>query len=118
MKTVVVTSTCPDNIEAIKRIQIAGDTLINAKIYKKLEYVFLEDETDDLCMSPPYFYNPGNFISIKDKFIREDVNEKKLFVLTKLENDFFEEFTVCDFSLSVGDELENYFGYVIILILI
>ncbi|RCS27639.1 T9SS C-terminal target domain-containing protein [Polaribacter sp. WD7] len=111
MKTFVITSTCPENVETLNRIQIAGDTLIKGKLYKKLKYVLLEDKTDNVCITPPYFYNPKNFIPIKDKFIREDINEKRLYILTKLENDFFEEFTVCDFSLNIGDELENYFGY-------
>lgn len=114
MKTTVFVSLCnSSNIESIKRIQIDGDTIIQNKTYKKLKSVSIEDNNpSDPCFLPPFYFNTDNFTSIENMYLRESVDEKKLYILTNLiSNDDLIEYTVCDFSLSIGDTLENYLGF-------
>lgn len=113
IKTSVITNLCTySDIESIKRIQIDGDTIINNKTYKKLKSVSLEDsDSSDSCFLPPLYFNSNNFTSIKNRYLREDNNDKKLYILTNMIDNSFKEYTVCDFNLNIGDTLENYFGF-------
>lgn len=114
IKTTVFASSCStSDIESIKRIQIAGDTIINNMTYKKLKSAFLQDDDDtDPCFIPPLYVNENNFTPIEDSYLRENINERKLYILTNsITGNTLEEYTVCDFSLNIGDKIDNYFGF-------
>lgn len=114
IKTTVFASSCSSSdIESIKRIQIAGDTIINNMTYKKLKSAFLQDDNDtDPCFIPPLYVNENNFTPIEDCYLRENINERKLYILTNsITVNTLEEYTVCDFSLNIGDKIDNYFGF-------
>lgn len=114
IKTTIPTNSCSfSDIKSLKRIQIDGDTLINNKTYKKLKKVNIDASTSVLysCLIPPFIVQTSKFTSIENIYLRENTDEKKLYILTSvITNDELKEYTVCDFSLNVGDRLENYYG--------
>lgn len=112
IKTIIPNGGC-QYFESLKRIQIDGDTIINSKTYKKLKSALLKDINNlTECISEPFYIDVNDFTSIDDTYLREDTTEKKLYILTNsLSTDHLEEYTVCDFSLNIGDPLLNYFGY-------
>jgi len=114
IKTTVNVSYCnTSDIESIKRIQVDGDTIIQSKTYKKLKSVAIQDNNPaDPCFLPPFYFNSDNFTSIENMYLRENIAEKKLYILTNyISGDALIEYTVCDFSLNIGHTLENYLGF-------
>lgn len=93
------------------RVQVDGDTIINGVTYKKLKSAPLQDQNGETyCIEEPLFIDNNDFTPITDYFLREDVDEKRLYILTEYHSGMLEEFTVCDFSLEVGDEMVNYYA--------
>lgn len=65
----------------LKRIQVDGEIEINNKRYTKLKQTTIIDSNKNTFnISPPYFINSSKFKKIKDICLREDVNEKILYI--------------------------------------
>ncbi|WP_298766650.1 T9SS type A sorting domain-containing protein [uncultured Polaribacter sp.] len=89
----------------LKRIQVDGTIEINNKRYTKLKQVTITDsDKNTFDISPPYFINSSEFKPVKDIFLREDVNEKILYIFYQNK-----EYVLCNFNLKKGDKLENAF---------
>ena len=89
-------------------ITILGDTIINSTDYKKVIKLNLKGGHDcppaDMpCWDFDYPYQTES--QSLDGFIREDVLEKKIYILK--DSDTGEEELLFDFSLNVGDTLNN-----------
>lgn len=92
----------------VKRIIISNDTLINNKVYKKTFTAPIRDQYGTSCISPPLHINENEFES--SPFLREDINEKKLYILAYPPDTYsgeLQEYVLCDFNLEVNDVLEN-----------
>lgn len=93
------------------KVQVDGDTVINGVTYKKLKSAPLRDQNGETyCIEPPLFLDESEFTPITTYFLREDVDEKRLYIYTEYPSETWGEFTVCDFSLEVGDQMVNYFA--------
>jgi len=113
IKTIDTTVEGCEYFNSLKRIQVATDTLINNKTYKKLKAAFLKDSNNSIdCISEPFYIDLDDFTFIENTFLREDTTEKKLYLLTNsFTANYLEEYTISDFSLSIGDQIVNYYGY-------
>lgn len=97
----------------VVRTQIDGEITINGKVYKTLKRANLKNSDNTTsCLISPIHVDPNDFTSIENVYLREDVNDKKLYIYTNSITGNFEEYVVCDFNLEVGDQLLNYFGHI------
>lgn len=93
-----------------KRIQVNGDSIINNKTYKKLNYAYFAETNGPCTLQTPYSINESDFKPINYTFLREDISKKILYILPEINyNNNFKEFILCDFNLKVGDTLKNYY---------
>lgn len=89
----------------------SGDTIVNNISYKKLERANLFDENGSRnCIDGSLFVDSRDFIPITNYFLREDADNKRLYILENTISGNFEEYLLCDFNLNIGDELENFYG--------
>jgi hypothetical protein len=89
-----------------KRIQVDGEIEINNKIYTKLKQATIQ--VSDNSSQPQFKIDIDNFYEIDYVYLREDVNQKKLYIFDNNQN---KEFVLCDFNLKIGDEIDNYYGH-------
>ena len=94
------------------RYQVDSDVNINDKVYKKLKVYNIEGTTDEnfpseSCLFAPFSIDPNNF-SFSDDYIREDVEQKKLYLYTNRYEGVYKEYLISDFSLEIGGVIENY----------
>lgn len=77
---------------------LSGDTIINNLLYSKLKYKFIK-----LPNLFNYIYATYNKTYLYDHYFREDVDNKKVYILSwgKYEDLFY------DFNLNVGDKLSS-----------
>lgn len=91
---------------------IGNDTIIEGKTYKKLLFSQFDLASNNNSSPCPIYKSPAvvsfnNFIEI-DKYIRENVSEKKVYIWAdKEQNGTFKEFTLYDFSLEIGEKMTN-----------
>lgn len=92
------------------RTRMAGDTIINNIGYKKFERVNLTDQNGQKnCIEGPLFIDNRDFIPV-NYYLREDIENKRLYILENTISGNFEEYLLCDFNLEIGDELTNFYG--------
>jgi hypothetical protein len=98
------------------RYRISGDTIINNITYKKLQKAPIRTSNKNLLwLSDKKFINSNEFIDLKHIFLREDIQEKKVYIYVD-HNVFFpyeeikKEYTYCDFSLNKEDEVTNIYS--------
>ncbi|MFY9243632.1 MAG: T9SS type A sorting domain-containing protein [Polaribacter sp.] len=89
-----------------QRIQVDGEIEINNTIYTKLKKAIIQVSDD--AGEPQFIIDNSKFIQITDLYLRENIDEKKLYIF---DNDKNKEFVLCDFNLNIGDSIENYYGY-------
>jgi hypothetical protein len=103
---------CP---EKTSKFQIAQDTLINGKVYKKIKAHQLQGEPStyfpEFCLDAPLYYNSNQFI-YENRFIREDLDEKVVYIWAETRDDLgnlvpFKEMILYDFDVQVGDVIPN-----------
>ncbi len=93
------------------KVQVDGDTIINGVTYKKLKSAPLRDQNGETyCIEPPLFLDANEFTPITTYYLREDVDEKRLYILSEYNSGTWDEYTLCDFNLEVGDEMVNYYA--------
>lgn len=92
-----------------------GDNFIhNGLTYKKIEYAPIRDVNfpNDLCLTgSDLFVNENDFQESQNTFIRENLLEKRVYILFKNDDNNYLEFTAADFSLQLGEQMENAFTY-------
>lgn len=100
-----------------RRYQVSSDTLINNRVYKKLKLFTIDGDPHpdwpDLCVLPPYYVDPGDFM-YDEKYIHEDVANQKVYIWARdaMNSDIFKEYTLYDFDVEVGDIIANsYFNF-------
>lgn len=95
------------------RYRVSGDTIINNITYKKLQKAPIRTSNENLLwLSDDKFINSNEFIDLKHIFLREDIQEKKIYVYSyDYSNGTKKEYTYCDFNLNIGDEMVNAFVY-------
>ena len=94
-----------------RKVQVDGDTVINGVTYKKLKSAPLRDQNGEIyCIEPPLFLDANEFTPITTYYLREDVDEKRLYILSEYNSGTWDEYTLCDFNLEVGDQMVNYFA--------
>lgn len=89
-----------------KRVQVDGEIEINNKIYIKLKQVKIQ--VSNSSDEPQFFIDNSKFIPIAHVFLRENIDEKKLYIFDNNQN---KEFVLCDFNLNIGDTIDNYYGH-------
>lgn len=91
------------------RYRLADDFVNNTITYRKLEVAPIRGEYDPISLCGPtgnLFVNENDFEAISGKYIREDINEKKVFILVD-EDGVYNEYLIANFNLKVGDIFEN-----------
>lgn len=97
------------------RYRISGDTIINSINYKKLQKAPIRTSNENLLwLSNEKFINSNEFVDLKHLFLREDIQEKTVFIyvdhnIFSPQEEIKKEYTYCDFSLNIGDEMVNAF---------
>lgn len=94
------------------RFAIGNDTLINNTTYKRIKiYTMYDANGASSCFDGPLYIHENDFY-YAEEFIRESIEEKKLYILTTeySSNGQLEESVLCDFNLNVGDTMLNAFG--------
>lgn len=89
-----------------RRLQVDGEIEINDKVYTKLKRATIQ--VSNIAAEPEYSIDNSNFTPITDVYLRESIEEKKLYIFDSNEN---KEYVLCDFNLNVGDSIENYYGH-------
>ena len=91
-----------------RRYVIGDEITINGMIYKQLKVYDINGiDTGEPCEEPPFIVSSNYYID--DVYVREDITEKKVYILSNRYLQDYQEFTLCDFNLEVGDILVN--GY-------
>jgi hypothetical protein len=91
------------------KYRLAGDFVYNGITYKKLEVAPIRgEENPDILCGPTgtLFVNENDFETINGKYIREDINEKKVYILVNKDG-IYNEYVMANFNLNVGDLFEN-----------
>ncbi|MGK0448069.1 MAG: hypothetical protein ACJA2M_001852 [Polaribacter sp.] len=107
-----------------RRYLVDQDTLINGNIYKKVFVNPIQGTpvtSFPMCLQGPFHYN-SNFFHQEDRYLREDVDNKIVYIWTKVEDpngnlSNYKELILYNFDVEVGDVIENSyklmdFGYV------
>jgi len=90
-----------------RRFVLGDEITINDTAYKQLKVYTINGITDGECESAPFVVSTDYYID--DVYVREDINERKVYILSNRNTQDYQEFTLCDFNLEVGDMLVN--GY-------
>ena len=103
-----VTELGPGTCTYINRYRVGDDFNYNSKVYKNIEVAPVrgEDDPNDLCHPTGDMYVNENEFTPSSSYLREDINEKKLYILVHIDNQYY-EYTVADFTLEVGDVMTN-----------
>lgn len=103
-----VSSTGPGVCTYINRYRVGSDFTYNGKTYKNIETAPVrgDDNPNDLCLpSGTQFVNESDFTA-SNSYLREDITEKKVYILIG-NGSSYEEYTMADYTLEVGDQLTN-----------
>lgn len=92
-----------------RRVQVDGEIEINNIIYTKLKQVTIQvSDNENNSDEHTFLVDESKFIPITDLYLRENIDEKKLYIFDNNQN---KEFVLCDFNLSIGDTIDNYYGH-------
>lgn len=92
-----------------RRVQVDGEIEINNIIYTKLKQVTIQvSDNENNSDEHTFLVDESKFIPITDLYLRENSDEKKLYIFDNNQN---KEFVLCDFNLSIGDTIDNYYGH-------
>lgn len=103
-----VTILGPGTCAYINRYRIGDDFNYNNIIYKNIEIAPVrgEDDPNSICHPIGNMYvNETEFVA-SNSFIREDVDEKKVYILVLIDNQYY-EYTIADFTLEEGEVMTN-----------
>jgi hypothetical protein len=92
------------------RYSIGDDVVINDKTYKKIVIQKLygkEEQEGSICITKPYYTKENDGFNDLFEFVREDIEEKKVYVYASKFGQNQKEYTLYDFNLEVGDRIEN-----------
>lgn len=104
---VIVTG--PGECAPMTKYRIGNDFIHNGIVYKNIESAPIQSDSGDIhCPFGNLHVNEEDFQS-SNAYIREDIDEKKVYILVWIENEY-REFTMADFSLEVGDVMTNAFA--------
>jgi len=109
-----VSTTGPGVCTYMNKYRIGENFIHNGTTYKKIEFAPIRDVTfpNDLCLTGgDLFVNENEFQESPNVFIRENLAEKRVYILVKDDQNNFQEYTAADFSLNLGDEMTNAFTY-------
>lgn len=104
-----VSSTGPGVCTYINRYRVGSDFTHNGKTYKNIETAPVrgDDNPNDLCLpSGTQFVNESDFTA-SNSYLREDITERKVYILIETGSNTYEEYTMADYTLEVGDKLTN-----------
>ena len=97
-------SPCPVYPET--RYVLGNDIDVNGVIYKQIEVHTIIGTEDGMCYTAPF--NVESSYVISDKYIREDIAEKKVYIWADNLNGNYQEYLLYDFNLEVGDTFNPY----------
>ncbi len=109
-----VQTTGPGVCTYMNKYRIGDNFIHNGIVYKKIETAPIRDTTypDDLCLSGgDLFVNEYEFEESETHFLRENLSEQRVYVLVKESPEIFYEYTAADFTLQIGEQMENAFTY-------
>jgi len=94
------------------KYRVTQDFEYNGITYKKMQVAPIrssENSNNTLLCSPmgTLFVNENEFVDVDGKYIREDIVEKKVYLLIDDNSNNFTEYVMADFNLEVGETLTN-----------
>jgi len=101
--------TGPGGCAPMNKYRVGSDFTHSGKVYKTIEWAPIKDNIGDIyCPYENLHVDEEDFQST-NSYIREDIDEKKIYILVWIENEY-REFTMADFTLEVGDVMTNAFA--------
>jgi len=98
-------SSCP-TVFPETRYVLGNDIDVNGTIYKQIEIHAIIGIEDYPCYTTPF--NVESNYTISNKYIRENIAEKKVYIWGDLfNNGIYQEYLLYDFNLEVGDTMIN-----------